>query len=90
MDDFLSIQVKFYVVSGLVDTILSWKAFIPLSRLTYSAYLVHPIVIYVYYGSLERPFHYSDISVVSLTKKLILFLTVIYSHKITSWGGEHW
>eukprot|EP00795_Rhopilema_esculentum_P001639 gene1639-16106_t len=68
------IYACYFGMGGLVNTILSWKAFIPLSRLTYSAYLVHPIVIYVYYGSLERPFHYSDISVV-YTHASFLMLT---------------
>ncbi|CAE1236827.1 unnamed protein product [Acanthosepion pharaonis] len=34
---------------GFVNTILSWKAFIPLSRLTYCAYLVHPIILQSFY-----------------------------------------
>ncbi|XP_060075442.1 nose resistant to fluoxetine protein 6-like [Ylistrum balloti] len=31
---------------GFVNQLLSWKAFLPLGRLTYCAYLVHPIVLY--------------------------------------------
>merc|ERR1711884_483424 len=27
---------------GVVNSFLSWKAWIPLSRLTYAAYLIHP------------------------------------------------
>ncbi|KAL3870700.1 hypothetical protein ACJMK2_038744 [Sinanodonta woodiana] len=34
---------------GPVNTLLSWSPFVPLSRLTYCAYLVHPvIIIYIY------------------------------------------
>ncbi|KAJ8304385.1 hypothetical protein KUTeg_017968 [Tegillarca granosa] len=32
---------------GYINTLLSWRAFIPLSRLTYCAYLVHPIIIFL-------------------------------------------
>ncbi|ELT96272.1 hypothetical protein CAPTEDRAFT_85683, partial [Capitella teleta] len=31
---------------GLINTFLSWKFFIPLSRLTYIGYLLHPMVLY--------------------------------------------
>ncbi|XP_078685733.1 nose resistant to fluoxetine protein 6-like [Branchiostoma floridae x Branchiostoma belcheri] len=47
---------------GIINTILSWKAWIPLSRLTYCAYLVHPMVIFiVYQDHMEANIHYSDI-----------------------------
>ncbi|XP_054713744.1 nose resistant to fluoxetine protein 6-like [Uloborus diversus] len=36
---------------GIVTRILSWQAFVPLSRLTYMAYLVHPIIQFMYVGS---------------------------------------
>jgi len=38
---------------GLVNSFLSWKAFIPLSRLTYATYLVHPMVIFFFYASTQ-------------------------------------
>ncbi|GAB1599304.1 nose resistant to fluoxetine protein 6-like [Argonauta hians] len=40
---------------GFVDRILSWKAFIPLSRLSYCAYLIHPIVIYAFFLNQKYP-----------------------------------
>jgi len=44
---------------GYVNDILSWKGFIPLSRLTYCTYLIHPMVLtYLYYNT-ERYFTYS-------------------------------
>ncbi|CAG2200088.1 unnamed protein product [Mytilus edulis] len=42
---------------GIVNTILSWKAFVPLGKLTYCAYLVHPIVIFYYFGSRRKLIH---------------------------------
>ncbi|KRY75619.1 Nose resistant to fluoxetine protein 6 [Trichinella pseudospiralis] len=43
-----------------LNDFLSWKIWIPLSRLTYSAYLVHPILIRCYYASQNRPLHYNN------------------------------
>jgi len=40
---------------GLVDSFLSWKAFIPLSRLTYAVYLVHPMVVWLFLASSITP-----------------------------------
>ncbi|ELT93753.1 hypothetical protein CAPTEDRAFT_227362 [Capitella teleta] len=42
---------------GPVNAILSWRPLVPLSRLTYCAYLVHPIVIFWNLMSLQSPFH---------------------------------
>ncbi|CAC5425124.1 unnamed protein product [Mytilus coruscus] len=44
---------------GFINTILSWKGFVPLSRLTYSAYLIHPVVIQ-YYVYTRRQMVYVD------------------------------
>ncbi|GBM54713.1 Nose resistant to fluoxetine protein 6 [Araneus ventricosus] len=40
-------------VGSIVNSILSCSLFVPLSRLTYCAYLIHPVVMNVYYGSTE-------------------------------------
>ncbi|XP_074595938.1 nose resistant to fluoxetine protein 6-like [Brevipalpus obovatus] len=44
---------------GFVNHALSWKPLIPLSKLTYCAYLIHPVVIATFYGSRETTFHFS-------------------------------
>ena len=41
-----------------MNAFLSWKAFIPLSRLTYCTYLVHPLVIWWFIAG-ETLIHYS-------------------------------
>lgn len=45
---------------SLVNKFLSASYWIPLSRLTYSAYLLHPIVLAVYFGSFQHTTEYSD------------------------------
>ena len=44
---------------GPVNSFLSWKAFIPLSRLTYCAYLIHPLVIWWLLVNNETMMHFS-------------------------------
>ncbi|CAN7937292.1 unnamed protein product, partial [Ixodes hexagonus] len=45
---------------GIVSRVLSWSALVPLSRLTYSAYIVHPVVISTFYGRQEGVLDYSQ------------------------------
>ncbi|GFY45077.1 nose resistant to fluoxetine protein 6 [Trichonephila inaurata madagascariensis] len=47
---------------GFVNSILSWKFLIPLSRLTFCTYLIHPIIQNVYFNSLRTLIHYSHIT----------------------------
>ena len=56
-----------FTFSGWVNTLLSWKGIIPLSRLTYTAYLVHPVVMETYYLSRRNLIEFSDIEAVTLT-----------------------
>ncbi|XP_069135206.1 nose resistant to fluoxetine protein 6-like [Argopecten irradians] len=49
---------------GPVNILLSWKVWAPLGRLTYCAYLIHPVVITVYSFNLPSEFIYGDISVI--------------------------
>ena len=44
----------------VINDFLSMKMWIPLSRLTYTAYLVHPIVLTVIFVSIQEPFTYTD------------------------------
>lgn len=60
---------------GFVNTILSWKAIVPLSRLTYCAYLVHPIIMYTYYNSVRQPLYLTDFTMIIL---FLGFLVISY------------
>ena len=50
----------------VVNDFLSMKFWIPLSRLTYNAYLIHPIVLSVLYGTTRDTFVYTDYKVASM------------------------
>ncbi|XP_066295640.1 nose resistant to fluoxetine protein 6-like [Branchiostoma lanceolatum] len=54
----------FHGYGGVVDTILSWDAWVPLSRLTYCAYLVHIPVMYAVYLSRDVLIHYSTFTMI--------------------------
>ncbi|RWS23117.1 Nose resistant to fluoxetine protein 6-like protein, partial [Leptotrombidium deliense] len=45
--------------NGFVTKLLSWSFFIPLSRVTLAAYLLHPVLIAVFIGSLRIPYYFS-------------------------------
>ncbi|XP_070565056.1 nose resistant to fluoxetine protein 6-like [Ptychodera flava] len=51
---------------GPINTILAWKAWIPISRLTYAAYLSHLYVMFVYMSYLERLIHLTDLQQIYL------------------------
>lgn len=48
-----------FLVTGPVNTFLGWKFFVPLSRITFAAYLIHPIMLQIYNYSRPQPFHFN-------------------------------
>eukprot|EP00057_Strongylocentrotus_purpuratus_P004135 XP_003728102.1 PREDICTED: nose resistant to fluoxetine protein 6 [Strongylocentrotus purpuratus] len=42
---------------GVINRFLSWSLWIPLSRLTFCAYLLHPAVIYLYTGTISMSYN---------------------------------
>jgi peptidoglycan/LPS O-acetylase OafA/YrhL len=59
---------------GLVNSILSWSPLIPLSRLTYSVYLIHPIVHWMKLATIRERIHVSHYDGVSYSLVLQLIL----------------
>ena len=43
-----------------INSFLSMKIWTPLSRMTFNAYLVHPVVLTMVYGQFQKSFHYTD------------------------------
>ena len=50
--------------TGFVNTILSWSALVPLSRLTYCIYLVHIMILDNYIYNLQSLVYITDSSLV--------------------------
>ncbi|XP_077861749.1 nose resistant to fluoxetine protein 6-like [Saccoglossus kowalevskii] len=61
---------------GPINAFLSWKAWIPLSRLTYSTYLIHLIVQYTYLYAGDRLVHISHLN---MTYSFIASMALSYS-----------
>lgn len=57
----------------VIDSFLSMKVWTPLSRMTFNAYLMHPIVITVIYGQLQTAVHYTDITMAVYTVAFVVF-----------------
>lgn len=55
-------------VSGLIGKFLSLKIYIPLSRITYSAYLINGFIELTSIGGQRNPFYMSISTLVSLWK----------------------
>ena len=46
-----------------INSFLSMKIWTPLSRMTFNAYLMHPIVLTIVYGQFQTAMHYTDITI---------------------------
>ena len=83
----------FCFILGLVNKFLSASYWIPLSRLTYSAYLLHPIVMNVYFGSFQHTTEYTDkifvssFNISSLCQYLLLMLLLQWL--VHQWTAYH-
>ena len=49
---------------GPVNWLLSWKVWAPLGRLTFAAYLVHPIIVVLYNVNSMTPIHFTDLTLI--------------------------
>lgn len=55
------------MVAGYIDTLLSCRLLHPLSRLTYCAYLIHPVLMASVSFQMDGPLHLHNGLVVSFT-----------------------
>ncbi|KAK3607209.1 hypothetical protein CHS0354_031706 [Potamilus streckersoni] len=58
---------------GFINTLLSWNVYVPLGRLTYCAYLTHPIVMILYYSSLRNTIVFNDLEISYLFVSHLVF-----------------
>ncbi|GBM80806.1 Nose resistant to fluoxetine protein 6 [Araneus ventricosus] len=61
---------------GVVNRVLSWKVWIPFSRLTYCAYLVHPIIHNAFFVSVKRLMEFSHTNMVSMVLYILNILFI--------------
>lgn len=60
---------------NVINGFLSWSFFVPLSRLTYCAYLIHPIVMMYVYRSIEQGIRYTNLVMVGY---FVSAVTIVY------------
>ncbi|KAK7095326.1 nose resistant to fluoxetine protein 6-like [Littorina saxatilis] len=73
---------------GFVNTILSWPALIPLSRLTYCIYLLHPIIIDLYLFNMNTVFYMDENSINAVMFFLGILVVSYMAAAITSLSFE--
>ena len=73
---------------GIVNSFLSWKAWIPLSKLTYGAYLIHINCQQIVLFGSSYPLHFTNFMMVSLflLKILSYFQLNIFSVCVFHWN----
>ena len=54
-----------YGYGGFVNSILSCKSYVPITRLSYVAYLIHPVIMIWYFYTQETMFHGTLLTLVS-------------------------
>ncbi|KAM9820950.1 O-acyltransferase like protein-like [Neosynchiropus ocellatus] len=67
---------------GFIMSLLSSKFWVPFSNLSFSCYLIHPLIVYLYLGLQETPIHYLDINFMYLFLGHVV-LTVVLSYAMT-------
>ncbi|KAI9551729.1 hypothetical protein GHT06_022065 [Daphnia sinensis] len=55
---------------GFINQFLSWKLFLPFSRLSYAAYLIHYNLIKAYASHLRKPFYFTESFVLSVVVEM--------------------
>jgi len=63
---------------GFISNILSWRGWGPLGKLTFSVYLIHPLVIFIYLSNRRDLNYLEDFSVVSQTSYFLLELSPLH------------
>lgn len=67
-----------------ISSFLSFPFFVPLSKLTYCAYLIHPLVINLFYRTLQEPLLYTGQGIISIyfSNVVAVFLISIPVHLV--------
>ena len=61
---------------GVINSFLSMKIWTPLARMTYNAYLVHPVVLTVLYAQMQKSIHVTDLTMAILA---VAFVVLSYA-----------
>ena len=67
-----------YGYGGIINRFLSASAFIPMTRISYASYLVHPVIMYTYNYAQEGLFHGTGLTLVIILMFLFVFNFTIF------------
>jgi len=56
------VMICFFRQGGIVQSFLELKIFVPIGKISFPAYLIHPIILDWFYYSRTQPFYYTDIN----------------------------
>ena len=65
-------------IVGWINQFLSWNGFVPLSRLTYCAYLIHIPILQMLSGGKRHGKYYNDVELVSIIIIINLYYYIYY------------
>ena len=72
---------------GVIDKLLSWSFWVPLSKLNYLTYLVHPMVLILMYRTMRVQFIYTDWLLIFLFGSACSHCIVFYSFYSSNYCG---
>ena len=61
---------------GIFEKIFSLSFWTPLSRLSFSTYLIHILIVYLYIYNQEHPIHMQDINIVNINMYIYSYFTL--------------
>ena len=64
---------------GWINQLLSWSPFIPLGRLTYCAYLIHPMVQVLYFENRVDALYFSNYDLVRPNVSCMYFCITLFN-----------
>lgn len=67
---------------GWVNELLSWPGFVPLSRMTYCAYLVHPVIMTIITSSQKNKVYWSKITLVGVGCRPDIMHSILYERRV--------
>ncbi|XP_061658016.1 O-acyltransferase like protein [Syngnathoides biaculeatus] len=82
---------------GFINSLLSFSLWVPLARISFACYLIHPVYILVYIGLQESAIHYTDVNfmylflghlVLTLVTSVVLTVVVEKPYILLKWNRK--
>ena len=70
---------NFFLFTGFIHRFLSWKIFLPLSRMSYAVYLIHVNFVITYGAHSRKPFYVSELSLIITSLGILVIAFILAS-----------